>query len=172
MKEDSSGGATEGGGGRWARLLDVASAAVFAFSMFGLLALIFSNGLPDNLLSRGFHGLYFGVLGFNYRGYYGVQAAEWLVIMLFSFATIDRHAGPTNTLMHTLLFASALGTLYETGLLLIMPGFSSEWVMQWQHGTSLQWFSNLDLLMLSMAVLTVLVAIWFSARSPRSALAG
>lgn len=113
VKEGSGGGATGSGGGRWARLLDIASTAVLTFSMFGLLVLVFSNGFPDNVLSRGFYGLYFGVLGFDYRGYYGLQAMGWLAIVLFLFAAIDRRAGPMTVLMHTALFASSISTLYE-----------------------------------------------------------
>jgi len=135
-----------------------------AISVFSLLALMSPDVLGDQPMPFALYMAYYytlrnivPVIG----GAYGVDAGIYMVIMLCSFAILNRKVGATINLLQTVRLAAAMVLVFEVSLFFVAPVWRDVFVIAAQIGTPFQWFTNDDLMFVSVSflVLTQLVLI-------------
>ena len=84
---------------------------------------------------------------------YGLIAGVYFATFLVCFMTLNRHQGLLHNVWNTIALTSAIVLLTELGIYLSQPWFLNVYVITAQAGTSLAWFSNLDLMVVASVVL-------------------
>jgi hypothetical protein len=136
--------------------LDAGSVALMVFSLYGFLGnVMLDYNWGTNPITNSFAIIYSStlreVIPFPY-GYYGIGAGIYFGLFLFSFSILNHGKPRRVSLLETISLASAIVVLFELGLWYFVPDFMNVWVIDAVRDTPLRYFTNVDLLALSVAV--------------------
>jgi hypothetical protein len=134
--------------------VDVAATALIGLSMYGFLSMIMIDYNWGTGLTNAFAAVYTATLGRIIPAEdLGPKAALYFVLLLLSFLMLNRRQLLKENLLETLRLGSAIIVLFEVGVFAYVPYFIYKWVIQDLYGTPLQYFTNLDLLLVAAGLL-------------------
>jgi len=136
--------------------LDLAAVALLTFSLFGFLGnVMLDYNWGTNEVTSSFALAYSMTLRRAIPfplGYYGIGAAIYFALFVLSFLFLNRKETLYRNFLQSLSLVSATVILFELGILYFVPYFMGKWVIDAARGTTLQAFTNWDLLGLAACV--------------------
>jgi len=154
------------------RWLDIGSAGVMIFSLFGFLGnVMLDYNWGTNPITNAFANTYTLTLRQLVPfpiGYYGIGAAIYLGLFLLSFIILNRRASLVSNLLETIRVASAVVIFFELGLYYFVPYWMDYWVIGAFSEGPLQYFTNWDLLGIGIACLALSQALLMIRAGPHA----
>ena len=135
--------------------VDLAAYFGITASLYGYLSLNFMNfgSVPViGNLDAAFGWIYLHTFNLfvSYQSWdFGLFAGTFLGVFLTCFMVLNRNLRRLEFLRTTIALTSAIVLLTEVGIYLSQPWFLNVYVVSAQAGTALNWFTNLDLIIVA-----------------------
>jgi hypothetical protein len=141
--------------------LDGAFLSVLIVSAFSVLALTAVDVFTGSGVAHSLYLLYYATIDRiipPIGSAFGLNVGLYLTLALVSFAFLNRKSSLVPDMIQTLKIGTLLVVAFETALYFMDPEWRNVFVVTAQAGTSLQWFTNDDLLICALVVLIALQA--------------